>query len=231
MTTDIFDKIETNLMMVLTKEPDRKFNQYELYSELLKKMQINDPIEKENLKYRFFIVLKRLSVTYDKDVKVINEDGILKAAFISDIENNIFEEESTEYINDEKIETPSDISLVRFIIDENIEEYITKKDFEGNSILHTLVLYNDFERFKKIYTRENLSIFDLNNKNQTPIDLINDFKFSNLLITDLLKNNIKNKNEYKILDKEISRVYLQIKLVRDFTVFIFVIMTIKILLF
>ena len=198
MTTDIFDKIETNLMMVLTKEPDRKFNQYELYSELLKKMQINDPIEKENLKYRFFIVLKRLSVTYDKDVKVINEDGILKAAFISDIENNIFEEESTEYINDEKIETPSDISLVRFIIDENIEEYITKKDFEGNSILHTLVLYNDFERFKKIYTRENLSIFDLNNKNQTPIDLINDFKFSNLLITDLLKNNIKNKNEYNI---------------------------------
>ena len=80
MTDEIFDKIETDLMKVLTKEPDRSFTQYELYSKLLDELDVKDPIEKENLKIRFLIVLRKLSSIFD-NVHVYKKNGFLNAIF------------------------------------------------------------------------------------------------------------------------------------------------------
>ena len=66
-------------------------------------------------------------------------------------------------------------------------------DYEGNTILHSLVKYKDFERFKQLYERPDLSLSVENNKGETPIDLITDFRFSNLFIKKLLNDADDNK--------------------------------------
>jgi hypothetical protein len=208
MTQDIFDKLETDIMKVLTKEPEKSFTQYELYANIFENYDVKDPIEKENLKIRFLIVLRKLSSIFE-DVRVFSKNGILNATFnvIDDLnyssdtkyEKDICEDDSSEEEFKEDISNmPSEISVIRFIVDENIEKYFNTKDFEGNTILHKLISYNDFERFKKIYLK-NISLLDeINNNNKKPLDLVTDIRFSNLLISDLIDDG-KNA-EYELMD-------------------------------
>ena len=237
MTEDIFDKLETNMMKVLTKEPDRLFTQYELYAKLLDEQEIKDPIEKENLKFRFLIVLRKLSSTFD-GVQILNKNGILNATFktvdklddSSDKKNDFDLNSDKDYLEDDIKENhndmPSEISVIQFIIDENITKYYSKKDYDGNTILHKLVLYNDLERFKKIYLRDDVSLYDLNNNDKTPIDLITDIKISNLLISHLIEDSknseyelLEMKNTIKSLDNELCKLYLQIKYLYEYLIF------------
>ena len=141
MTEDIFDKLETDMMKVLTKEPDRLFTQYELYDKLLDEQEIKDPIEKENLKFRFLIVLRKLSSTFD-GVQILNKNGILNATFktvdkldyCSDNKNDFDLNSDKDYLEDDIKENhndmPSEISVIQFIIDENITKYYSKKDYD-----------------------------------------------------------------------------------------------------
>ena len=233
MMDEIFDKIETDLMKVLTKEPDKSFTQYELYSKLLDELDIKDPIEKENLKIRFLIVLRKLSSIFD-NVYVYKKNGCLNAIFkILDTTDDKLDDKKKTFINkdfleedcieeeeskEETPEMPSEIAVIQFIIDEKIEKYYSKKDYDGNSILHKLVMYNDFERFKKVYLRIDLSLDEVNSKNQTPIDLITDMRFSNLLISHLIEinNNCQNDlidmgDKIILLDKDLFKLHLQTK--------------------
>ena len=261
MTEDIFDKIETNIMKVLTRTPDKSINQFELYSKVLDEFDIKDPIEKENLKIRFLIVLRKLSSIFD-NVEVFSKNGVLSAIFKNvddltddlpyDLSDDISDKSSAksykinsndkDYLDEEFKENdgdmPSEISVIRFIIDENIEKYYSKKDFDGNTILHKLVSYNDFERFKKIFLRDDVSLYDLNNKDKTPIDLITDIRFSNLLISQLIEDSKKleyemmeMKNKIYSLDKEYCILYLQTKYLYQMLIFYICCSVIKFLFF
>jgi hypothetical protein len=77
MTID-FEKMEQDIMMILTREPEKIFNQYDIYRLLLDEYDIKDPNEKNNLKYKFLIVLRRLSTIYNC-LNVFNKDGVLYA--------------------------------------------------------------------------------------------------------------------------------------------------------
>ena len=48
----------------------------ELYSKVLDEFDIKDPIEKENLKIRFLIVLRKLSSIFD-NIEVFSKNGVL----------------------------------------------------------------------------------------------------------------------------------------------------------
>lgn len=246
MTDDIFDELKTDVMMILTRESGHAFSERELYSKLLIERDIKDPIEKDNLKTRFLIIFRLLSTLYPEQVELRKINGVLKATFdpphlvdnsasskynVSDETKDYLEEEVGK---DQNIDMPSEISVIQFIVDEKLEKYYSKKDYDGNTILHKLVIYNDLERFERIYLHKDLSLFDKNNNSETPINLIKDVKFSNLLISKLLKNNLElqcelSRLKYTVasLDKEYSKLYQFTLYTTKASIFLFLVFFIK----
>ena len=207
---DIFDTIETSVMKVLTRKPGVWMNQYVLYSNLLEELDIKDPTEKENFKIRFLIVLRKLSSVFD-NIEISNRKGVLYAIFkdmddTEEIQEKSSEDNSTENYD---LNMPNEIAVIRFIVDENIEKYNSKKDFDGNNILHILALHNDYERFEKMYLKNDL-LFQVNNKNKTPIDLISDIRMTNLLLSDVMKEckNLKNQLKTEVIEMKQINVLL-----------------------
>lgn len=200
---NVFNNIEKNIIQILSLEPDIYLSQYKIYGKLLENLEIKDPLEKDNLKMKFLIVLRQLSNIFEY-VSVIKKDNILYASFTND-ENNIdskFEENGVEEINKDLL--PPEKTIIDFIIDENMEKYMYRKDYNGNTILHSLILNNDLDRIKKSKDIIFRMIDQKNNNNLTPIDVINDIKISNYF-QGLLFENLKNvKKGLKDLDHEVS---------------------------
>ena len=202
MTHDIFNKIEKELMKILTRTPGVFRSQYDLYSELLEEFDdIKDPIEKDNFKIRFLLVLRKLPSIFD-DIVVKNNNGILSAIFSIESLDKTLETESYEKIDSTNISMPSEIAVIRFIVDEKIEKYYSKKDYLNNTLLHYLVNDNDYDRINKIMGSNtlNLSFLDENDEGKTPLDLIKDIRISNLFIKELIQSNTDNFNKIGSLE-------------------------------
>ena len=245
MTEDIFDELKTDIMMILTRDAGHSFTERELYSKLLIERDIKDPIEKDNLKTRFLIIFRLLSSLYPHKVELKKIDGVLKATFdpsyVPDYLANpkdINIEETKDYLEeetkDQNLDMPSEISVIQFIVDQNLEKYYSKKDYEGNTILHKLVLYNDLIRFKKIYLHKDLSLLDKNNNDETPINLIKDIKFNNLLISQLLDDNLVLNYKLKeltsrviSLDKDYCKMYFNTLCLTNVSILLFSVYLIK----
>ena len=230
ITYDIFNKIEKELMKILTRTPGVFRSQYDLYSELLEEFDnIKDPIEKENFKIRFLLVLRKLPSIFD-DIVVRNNNGILSAIYsIESLDKNL-ETDSFEKIDSTNIIMPSEISVIRFIVDEKIEKYYSKKDYLNNTLLHYLVNDNDYDRINKIMGSNtlNLSFLDENDEGKTPLDLIKDIRISNLFIKELIQNNSDNFNKigtleikYNELKSEVVNMKVDIIFTRFMEVIIF----------
>ena len=107
---------------------------------------------------------------------------------------------------------PLEKEVINWIVDNNIDYSITKKDLKGNSILHYLVQQNDVDRINKVLFRyDSLSFYSENQDGVKPIDLINSVKISNIVISQLndkqeyLINEIKKLNEnYETINKKYS---------------------------
>jgi hypothetical protein len=184
-TTYDFEKLETCIMQVLSGNPDKYMSQYEIYNKLCDNLELSDPNEKKILKFRFLIVLRQLSSIFD-GVSVLNKNGILRAGFFTE-DKVEFQEQEFVSIEPEDSNIPNDLSVVQFIVDQNIEEFYNRRDYLGNTILHTLVLNNDHERVQKVIDTEICSFSEKNNNGETPLDLINDFKMNNLITKDILE--------------------------------------------
>jgi hypothetical protein len=187
MSQNIFLKLENDIMKILSRNSDKFLSQYKIYEELLEDLDIKDPYEKNQLKIRLIIVLKQLSSIYN-NVSISLENKIMYAKFCIDSLPEEHIEESTKSQNESE-EMPNELSVVQFVIDNKLTQFYSKKDFEGNTILHTLVKYSDFNRVEEIMTYENISFFDKNKADITPMDLITDIRISNLLIKNLMKDN------------------------------------------
>lgn len=229
----LFKKIETEIMKTLSRNPGNFVNQYILYNELIENFEIKDPLEKDNFKMKFLIVLRQLSSIFN-NVTIKNDGGIFSAGlFMKDeININIHDSEMLDEHNpiiDDTFDdlllikkklndlnkysptVPSDIAVINFIVDENIAYFFNRKDYLGNSILHNLIMANDYERVKKIYLRDDVSFFEENNDTLTPVDYITDIRISTLVINILVKD--LNKIEDKIKINELKFKYSEEKLV------------------
>jgi hypothetical protein len=131
--------------------------------------------------------VKQLSSMYN-NISVSLQNKIMYAKFCIDSLPEEPVEELTKSQNESE-EMPNELSVVQFIIDNKLTQFYSKKDFEGNTILHTLVKYSDFNRVEEIMNYENISFFDKNKSDITPMDLIRDIRISNLLIKNLMKDN------------------------------------------
>lgn len=212
-SNNIFLKIEYDIMKILTKSPGVMLSQYTIYDELLKDYDYDtkDPIQKEDFKMKFLIILRKISFTFD-NVSVINNNKILSAGF--DVLNNgkdyfketeLDEDKDTEYDNNKSM--PSEIHVIQFIVDEKLEKFYDKKDYNGNTILHNLVLYSDYERVKKIINNKHILFFDIKNKNgNTAVDLITDIRISNLIIKEIISNSSFIETDVEVLEEKIQKI-------------------------
>jgi hypothetical protein len=203
----IFKKIETEIMKILSRNPGNYVNQFDLYNQILEEFEIKDPVEKTDFKMKFLIVLRQLSSTFN-NISIKNEKDIFSAGlFIKDDFNiTVNDTEPTDSSIEEHIDDtfddlllrrknnnsnnmPFDIAVVNFIVDENMYDYFNKRDYLGNSILHNLAMANDYERIKKIYSRNDISFQDENNEQLTPLHYIQDVKIACLAIDKLMIEN------------------------------------------
>jgi hypothetical protein len=233
--SQLFKKIETEIMKILSRTPGNFVNQYILYNELLDNFEIKDPLEKDNFKMKFLIVLRQLSSIFN-NITIKNNDGIFSAGLfikdeininindteILDEQNNLIDDtfddlllikKNSNDVNKQFNIVPSDIVVINFIVDENISYCFTRKDYLGNSILHNLIMANDYERVKKIYLRDDVSFFEENNEGLTPIYYITDIRISNLLINILVKD--LNRIDDKIKMIELKFKYSEEKIVNN----------------
>ena len=210
-TTHNFEKLETYIMKVLSGNPDKYMSQYEIYNKLCDNLELNDPIEKENLKFRFLIVLRQLSSIFD-GVSVLNKNGILSAGFFIEDKTELQEQDFISVESEpESSKLPDDLSVVQFIVDQNLEEFYNRRDYLGNTILHTLVFHNDYERVEKIIDAEICSFSEKNNKCETPLDLINDLKINNLITRYMLDQISDLEYDVMILKSSSSKLETDLK--------------------
>ena len=109
-------------------------------------------------------------------------------------------------------EMPPEISVINFIIDENMINYINRKDYKGNNVFHNLVIVNDIDRIKKCFSvllsKEDINslLFELNNEGLTPIHYIQNFEISNFFMAHILYD-LKEKDDS--IDLLIEENYIQ----------------------
>lgn len=220
----IFKKIETEIMKILSRNPGNYVNQFDLYNQILEEFEIKDPVEKTDFKMKFLIVLRQLSSTFN-NISIKNENDIFSAGLfikddfnitVNDNEQNDsnIEENIDDTFDDlllrrkSKTNTPFDIAVVNFIVDENMYDYFNKRDYLGNSILHNLSMANDYERIKKIYSRNDISFQDENNEQLTPLHYIQDVRIACLAIDKLMIEN----NDHAI---ELHKIGVHIKYMEE----------------
>ena len=229
MTQNIFSKLENDIMKILSRNSDKFLSQYKIYDELLEDLDIKDPYEKDQLKIRLIIVLKQLSSMYN-NISVSLKNKIMYAKFCIDSLPEEPFEESTKSQNESE-DMPNELSVVQFIIDNKLIQFYSKKDFEGNTILHTLVKYSDFNRVEEIMNYENISFFDKNKAEITPLDLITDIKISNLLIKNLMKDNKTYRLEIMRLKEFLSNLKSNLELFFTLTLIYFLFSTLFYIIF
>ena len=194
----VIDKLQTNIMKILTRNSGQYLSQFEIYNNLLDDLELKDPVEKENLKIRFLMILRQLSYFFD-DVKIVNKNEVLYVAFSPEKGSSVEDIKVTEETAENKM--PSEMVVINFIIDNRIKEYYFKKDYNGNTILHSLVIANDIERIEKLYYEFEKFLSEKNNLGETPLDLISGFKVNNFFL--------------KRMSEQIKKQELEIQKLRD----------------
>lgn len=210
----MFKKLELTIIATIARNPGEYKSQYEIYNEIMEDLNIKNPEDKESLKIKFLYILRVLPGLYD-DIKIVKKNEVLYIAFSpqkedidilnmnieKSINNNIglsidenMDEMINKNINSSENKMPLEIDVINFILDESKNDsymlkFFNKKDYNNNTLLHNLILNNDYGRIKKSFDR----LYDMteqkNNDGKTPIELINDVRISNLFLSELIKNN------------------------------------------
>ena len=184
MTTYTFSKLESDIMKVLTKNPGLFLSQYKIYDQILENYEIKDPIEKDNFKFRFLAVLRQMSSLFD-GVSIMKRDDVIYTGFEIETDKNQETEYSYSEMTQDKEkngEMPSEMAVINFIIDEDMDNYLSRTDYKGNTVLHSLVIVSDLERIKKSFLKLEGMMEKKNKDGYTPVDLISDFKISNFFM-------------------------------------------------
>jgi hypothetical protein len=204
MTTNTFSKLEADIMKVLTKNPGLFLSQYKIYNQILENYEMKDPIEKDNFKFRFLAVLRQMSSLFN-GVSIMKRDDVIYTGFEIETDKNQESEYSYSDMPQDKEkngEMPSEMAVINFIIDEDMDNYLSRTDYKGNSILHSLVIVSDLERIKKCFSKLEGNMEKKNKDGYTPVDLISDFKISNFFMNIIFQKFKEQEMEYDYLLKK-----------------------------
>jgi len=215
------DKIETDIMSVLYANIDCTFTQYTLFNKLLmdKYDGENTRSLSPNFKSKFLLVLKNLMSKYD-DIKITRIDGTYNIRVCSESDKTpepIKEQETQQKTNFWNNPIPNPITLDKtdmanmydYVYENNLNEYLNWTDpWDGNSIYHELVLFENITQIKKLVELDKFNFFIKNSKGLTPIDIAlqyNSNNFKQIFMELLVKTLITLKDKFE-LDKEILKL-------------------------
>jgi hypothetical protein len=114
-----------------------------------------------------------------------HQDQALLGADETDDENS---KSSVDKKNNEDSMFPTETQVVQFIVDNDIRSFLFRKDYQGNTILHSLIIDCDATRIENLLKTCFYSFLEKNNAGKTPLDLITDVKVSNVIHTILYQD-------------------------------------------
>jgi len=234
-----FYDIEKHLIQFLShKDNIGKFhNQYQLWEYLISLpfKEIKDKENKDILKFIFLISLRYLS-NYD-NIIITSKNGILSASMplLSSLHDNYCIEIELDNINEkmDKDMMPDEKKIIEFMVDndkiDSMYKYLLLKDYEGDTVLHHLIKYNDIDRVKYMINSYNYSLLELNKKGETPIDLITDMKIYHYFMIILFHENIKYKNKIQNFKNCISEIEASFRLYFKFFLILIILTMVSII--
>jgi hypothetical protein len=210
-----YEVIETEIMKLLTKSPDVYVSQFTIYDKLLDHFKINDPVSKTLLKDRLLVILRVLT-KYD-NVLINKNDGVYYVCFQLDKDHDdicfISDKDTVKSTRFNEIKSSiedTDISVIRFIVDQDLKQHFNILDTDKNNILHLLIKYNDILRVEKFIENNVSFLMDQNVFEKTPFDLINSTEMSGLIIKKLYDDIRDNANEIYIMKDNHNKIMTNI---------------------
>lgn len=202
--------LETEITKIAYRqEVNKPLSQYALYSELLEVYKTKDIYSKNTLKINMLIIMRNLPILYD-GFKVINNNDTLSIVLLDEERPFSYDdiEVNTPLPSKNNESMPLEGEVIRYIVDNNICNKMPKGDFNGNTLLHYLVKLGDLERINTVLIKNpELSFFDKNKDDISPIDLNSDIKVTNLVLKLLLtkiETQEKDINQQKVVIKNNS---------------------------
>ncbi len=226
-----FNDIEKSCMQAITRSPGKYVSERDILKYIVEKYNVTDAIETSNLEFYLSATIRKLDY---EDVLVKEINDVLYAGFsirddqdINGLINDLQSTVQTER-NEKETNPPSHISVVRFVIDNKLKDFYVE-DYQGNNVLHYLVMDNDFERIRDNIDTLDVFIFNKNNEGKTPIDLIKDFRISNYFMGRLMVENEGIKSNINIIlnvcndaNRQITSINSELTISRTFN-FVFLI--------
>ncbi len=206
-TTNTFSKLEADIMKILTKNHGVFLSQYNIYNQILENNDIKDPIEKDNFKFKFLVVLRQMSSLFE-GVSIMKKDDVIYTGFDveSKNEDKYYSEDEIQNIKEKNGEMPSEIAVINFIIDEGMDNYLSRIDYKGNTLLHHLIMVNDLDRIKKCFSKIENLLVKKNNDGLTPIDLITNFKINNFINNHIFQKLEEQEIDYQYLLEKYNKL-------------------------
>lgn len=200
--TEIIDinYIEQEVMIYLTANSKKMCTMFDIFRDIVSDNNIRNPEILNNLKIILNVVLRTLDSKFI-NITVNQKNGSYCAGYnvpsiTVDSSDNIIDLSDTA---DNIIK-----STFEYIVDNNIQ-YADNADFNGNSLLFNAVYFNDDIRTKKLISQFNVSFFEKNNNDLTPLDYqtpsILNLKYA-IQENHKIINELKSQN-YRLAEKNI----------------------------
>ena len=200
---------------ILIKKENNIFSGIFLYKKDGSVNPISLPILKEASKKDFIdLELPETKFTSEQDLLAFDE---------TDDENS---NKSVDKKNNEDTSFPTETQVIQFIVDNDIKSFLFRKDYQGNTILHSLIIDCDATRIENLLKKCFYSFIEKNNAGKTPLDLITDIKVSNVVHTILYQD--LEYYSYKVSNLEMF--VEKIDLLFKYTVFSIVLIDIALLI-
>jgi hypothetical protein len=211
------DEIETAIMSVLFANMGERYTQFTLFEELLKnKFDSHGNSIHPNFKSKFLLVLDNLRSKYD-DIEITKKDKIyfIKCKSDDDKETQLSEQSEPivqTYKNELSSKLEGDHILLKKSDEADMYDYICENNlkyvdpFDGNTIFHKLIEFNNIRQTTKLINKNEFNFEIKNYLNESPVDLINSYEMSNLIVMGLIK-------KLSLLVKDHEQEKLNIKMI------------------
>ncbi len=213
MNTELIEFIEQEIFIAITGDPERVFSQFELFDSLMKIKKIKDPMERENFKFHFALVLRSMPTKYDNVLTQI-KNNVYYICF--SVKNEPFTIDESKYSNfvSSKSETkeyndmPREKAVIEFVVDEGVDKYILGTDYLGNTIVHYLATFSDTKRLKKLIESKKIDyywFFKPNKEGKSPLDMTVDNSIHNMLIQHLFEEKEKAEEKHRVNAEKMNK--------------------------
>ena len=203
MNNELIEFIESEIFIAVTGDPERVFSQFELFDSLMKIKKIRDPLERENFKFHFALVLRSMPTKYDNIyIEIMNNVYYIRFSVsnepfkIDESKQDAFKPTSEESIG----EMPREKAVIEFVVDQDVDKYILRTDYLGNTIVHYLASFNDTKRIKKLIDNKKIDytwFFKTNKDGKSPLDMGCDHSIHNMIIFYLLEEKFKADEKHR----------------------------------